>query len=592
MLLFACLFFFTSVAYAQTPLTITLETTSSTGETTNGNYSERNSDSGPYYLMGGKNGSSTVSSFDRWTRNGQLTDVIAGNSYEIRFTAVGGKAFTAFGNATLIDVPFELWNLSNTPENTADDVRMIPLLQDFEKDGFNFRSDHPDDTEDNDPASDWIYFIMPHDHTPGSAGYNQFVDDVTAGTNQSDDISEEHLARVVVMNLNSAGSGIPPTGTTFRLSFSNPTPTGVPDNVIYVSHYNKSKTGSNAGQYPILHVDVSNSVPSTQGVTNPKGLGPRGIALTNNKLYVANFLSNNVSVFNTSTNVLETTIELEGSVRSGRPDDIAITPDGGYAYLATVYNGIAVIETASNAIVATISIPKQDGTSAQLWDIAITPDGVTPVEAYVASATTNAIYVINHADILEQLTPGSDAPAAINFAPNATNAIAVGRQPAGIAIDHAGEFVYVANHAGRIDGHNEHSISVIDMAKKENIYDIPGGTHPMGITIHPNGQYLYVKNVGPMHHSQREDHISVIKKTVNDADQVSKLGISPVTWMETKRIQVGIDPFAADLSSDNRYLYVVNYKSQNVSVIDTQTNEVVDTIELENALGAWDIVVN
>ncbi|MFK7845595.1 MAG: hypothetical protein AB8G77_09850 [Rhodothermales bacterium] len=40
------------------------------------------------------------------------------------------------------------------------------------------------------------------------------------------------------------------------------------------------------------------------------------------------------------------------------------------------------------------------------------------------------------------------------------------------------------------------------------------------------------------------------------------------------------------MNSDNRYLYVANSKSRNVSVIDTQRNEVVDTIALENVLGA------
>lgn len=194
---------------------------------------------GWYFVVAGGN---TVADFQsalhRWTRDGSRNARIQGKFYEIRFTAAGGKAIMSFTTEALVDVPFEIWYRATTPNDPSDDVRMIPWIYDEDGDNtFNFKLDHSADGGNNDPYSDWIYFIMPVDDSPGQAGYSQFVQDALNGTYSSGgQEQQEHLARVVLMNWNQhqnestrgAGNGpvnaMPEAGTTFRLSFH-------PDNV-------------------------------------------------------------------------------------------------------------------------------------------------------------------------------------------------------------------------------------------------------------------------------------------------------------------------------------------------------------------------
>ncbi len=174
---------------------------------------------------------------ERWTRSGLHRDILLGNTYELRFTDRPNKAFLAFTTSALIDVPFEVWCLRSTPAGKADDVRMIPFVYDDDgTDDFDFKLDHEASGEDNDPYSDWIYFVMPEDSIPGEAGYDAFVEAAENGTYGGEGI--EHLARVVLMNWDrhqgesapGAGDGpigaMPETGTTIRLRFHD-----VPDTV-------------------------------------------------------------------------------------------------------------------------------------------------------------------------------------------------------------------------------------------------------------------------------------------------------------------------------------------------------------------------
>jgi hypothetical protein len=167
---------------------------------------------------------------NQWSRNGALNYVLDGNSYEIRFTGLGGKA-TFINTGALVDVPFELWFLGMTPDDPSDDIRMIPRLADIEYPNgpnqvFSFSLDHMASDGFNDPRSDAIFFYMPADRTPGQDGYAEFV-----GTGVLDG-AIEHLSQVVLMNWNQhqgesgqgAGDGdenaMPEVGTTFRINAS------------------------------------------------------------------------------------------------------------------------------------------------------------------------------------------------------------------------------------------------------------------------------------------------------------------------------------------------------------------------------------
>jgi hypothetical protein len=160
-------------------------------------------------------------------------DRVTTYDFEIRFTGSSGKAYMGFTNFLVVDVPFELWNIGiGTPNDPSDDFRMIPWVNDADGDGvFNLTAiDHSISGGDNDPMTDWIYWMEPDPRAPGTAGYDAFANDpnydaggATTGT------GDEAMARMVLINWN-GGSVIDPSwpanvnqlmpeqGTVFRIT--------------------------------------------------------------------------------------------------------------------------------------------------------------------------------------------------------------------------------------------------------------------------------------------------------------------------------------------------------------------------------------
>ncbi|HWP81958.1 MAG TPA: T9SS type A sorting domain-containing protein [Bacteroidota bacterium] len=128
----------------------------------------------------------------RTTQNEARWPRIIPYDWEIRFTATGGVGFepnafvTGAGTGgTVINVPFELWRIGiNTPNDPSDDVRLFPYLIDWNANGqWDFSGvDHTISGGDNDPETDWFYWVLPADQSPGQAGYNAIATDVTTNT--------------------------------------------------------------------------------------------------------------------------------------------------------------------------------------------------------------------------------------------------------------------------------------------------------------------------------------------------------------------------------------------------------------------------
>jgi hypothetical protein len=161
--------------------------------------------------------------------------------FEIRFTPAGGKAYLAFTDGKIIDVPFEIWNIGiGTPDDPSDDYQMIPWVNDGDgNDEFNLeQADHTISGGDNDPYTDWIYWYSPVDKTPGSSGYlNEFANfpnydgDPNSGANTG--AHKEVMARMVLVNWNGGSVSdptwpanvdqlMPPPGTVIRITSTKP----------------------------------------------------------------------------------------------------------------------------------------------------------------------------------------------------------------------------------------------------------------------------------------------------------------------------------------------------------------------------------
>jgi hypothetical protein len=172
----------------------------------------------------------------RTTRDGTNDEFIGQYDYEMRFTGdnsnpgVGGSyAIEWFFDDHVIWVPFELWRTGiGTPDDPSDDVRLVPYIIDDAGAGFagdNVYSleswgcrldtiagtnmtrsggdgEHSASGGDNDPWTDWVYWELPVDQTPGESGYFAAEAAMLGGTFDGSLIEHELMARTVLVNWN------------------------------------------------------------------------------------------------------------------------------------------------------------------------------------------------------------------------------------------------------------------------------------------------------------------------------------------------------------------------------------------------------
>lgn len=205
-------------------------------------------------------------------------------------------------------------------------------------------------------------------------------------------------------------------------------------------------------------------------------------------------------------------------------------PINGYVYVANQgSDDVSVIELESKTVADTI-------------DVGGEPYGLASV---LVSGTTY-LYVANI---------NSDDVTVINTSTNeVVETIDVGVKPYYVAA--VGTKVYVTNGASN-------TVSVINAATNTLVDTIPVGVYPRGIKAH--GTDLYVANYGDPNYSGG-NYISVIDSV---SDSVTDTIVLPA----------GSDgPRGVAVLGDT--LYVTNYRSNTVSVINTATNAVSDTVDV------------
>jgi RHS repeat-associated protein len=206
---------------------------------------------------------------------------------------------------------------------------------------------------------------------------------------------------------------------------------------------------------------------------------------------------------------------------------VAISPDNVSVYVAQGVNEIAVIDTATNTLAATINTAPVCGSLTEFGIFAVSPDSKF---LYAATAPdTNTVCVID--------TTSHTAIATIPVG-------AIG--PSGIAITPDGSTLYVSNSGDRslISGN---TVSVISTLSKSVIASIVVGNDPQGVAISPDGSIVYVANGAT---------VSVISTATN-----------------TVTTAIPIDEFAETasvvFSPDGRRAYVTDSETFTLYVIDT-----------------------
>jgi YVTN family beta-propeller protein len=170
-----------------------------------------------------------------------------------------------------------------------------------------------------------------------------------------------------------------------------------------------------------------------------------------------------------------------------------------------------------------------------------------------------------------------------SFQPEGESPLALPNEVA-INNEEGNDFLYVV-----LNGNNQ--IVKIDLQTRQTAWTKPTGVAPYGITISDNksdGFQIYVTNWGgtmPSETSHEETagvpYGKAFVDPVTGAINNGTVSVFEPNGTLIKEIAVGLHPNKIIHSSDNRFVYVSNGNSDNITVIDTRSNNVIDSIPVK-----------
>ena len=238
----------------------------------------------------------------------------------------------------------------------------------------------------------------------------------------------------------------------------------------------------------------------------------------------------------------------------GEPGILCVNPSTNMIYVTNYDNNtVSVINGKNNSVVATISVEKK------LLAIAVNPN---TNRVYVTNFTTNnTVSVINGKTDRVIKTITLETP---EFYPS------IVAYPDNVAVDAKTKMVYVTTADGNlvyvIDGNANKIVSIIVISNSSS--------GECGLGINQRTNKIYVSNVD-------YGTLSVLKA-------VSRSGKHPKALLYNSVIatlSVGEDPYSLAVDSNTNMIYVANYKSGTVTVINGSNNSVIKTIKV----GKWPI---
>lgn len=196
---------------------------------------------------------------------------------------------------------------------------------------------------------------------------------------------------------------------------------------------------------------------------------PTGLSISpdGKMLYVANNLTNNVSVINTATKQIVGTVAV-----GGYPYTTLTSSDGTTVYVSNWGDGtVSVIDTKTQAVTSTIAVGKHPNA------MVFGPDGLL----FVADANSDAISVL---DTARNTVVRTISVSLYSHAP-------FGSSPEGLAVSHNGQHLYVVN-----SGNNDVvEISLHGNQGPEKVEgEIPTAWYPSSVVVSKDDTTLFVTN--------------------------------------------------------------------------------------------------
>jgi PQQ-dependent catabolism-associated beta-propeller protein len=235
-----------------------------------------------------------------------------------------------------------------------------------------------------------------------------------------------------------------------------------------------------------------------------------------------------------------TTLKLDRLLKSGSdPEQFDLSHDGKRLFIANEDSGtLTVVGIASGAVEGTVLVGKEPE------GVRVTPDGRWIV---VTSESGNAIYLID-AHTLKMI-----------------KSVSVGKRPRDVAFAPDGKTVYVS---GEFDA-SVYVTTIPDLSSAEKLLQLRPEARPMGVVFDAAHKRLFVS-------TGRGGTVAVVS-----------LEGGPKLVTE---IQVGARPWGIALSHDGKRLYSANGSSNDVTIIDTTTLQVVKKVAVGKS--PWGVVLD
>ena len=314
------------------------------------------------------------------------------------------------------------------------------------------------------------------------------------------------------------------------------------------------------------------------------GRRPTGVAVSPDGkwVYVANTADHSVSVIDASAN------KTVASVKVGfEPTGLVVSPDGKRAYTANyISNDVSVIDTAARKQVARIGVGRAP------TYMAITPDGrklvvnnsLSQQPATEAKLTAHVSIVDTAAGkvIAEKRSPGTMLLGmGVAISPDGQHAFAVHSRP---------NFNITPSQLGQGWVHTN-ALSIIPLAGDGKVVTVlldnvsSGMANPHGVAISKDGRRLYVGHRGVHKLSVVDlDRLRALIKRTKPADLASTHVNLGYLWRYggvVRRVwSGGLCPNGLAVSPADGSVWVTNYFSDNVAVLDGATGKVRRTIAL------------
>ena len=319
-------------------------------------------------------------------------------------------------------------------------------------------------------------------------------------------------------------------------------------------------------------------------VATVTGSNPFGTHRVGQSVNGAILLPTNQWISPLGTRILDKNARLVSSTLSPNGTDVAALGWNEFSGFLTIIN-LQTKQIVQQTALSTPSTKPTDSTVGPDGPL-YSPDGTT---LWVPQSTYLLRFAVNPATGAATETAaialcGNGDPTSVACNANAEAGAADGSElPAGMALSPDGTKLYVA-----LNGAN--ALGVIDTATNTLIAKIPVGNAPRQVVLANNGATAYVSNEGgaparPGQFTNMSDGTPIVSsKVTGGATSGTVSVVNLATGTEAQEIPVGLEPTALFLHGTA--LFVANSNDDSMSVINTATNKVAQTVSTNPVPGA------